>query len=74
MELGKKVSIMPKMIKEQITLMEKLDQYYERFNDAFPTMQLPYVTDREIIDKINECLDRNVPAGKLFKIRKDVLY
>mgnify|MGYP000925455579 CR=1 FL=1 len=52
-------------------LLKKLDQYYERFNDAFPSMELPYMSDQETINKINECLNKNVKADLLFGIKKD---
>lgn len=52
-------------------VLKKLDKYYERFNDAFPTMELPEMSDKELIAAINKCLKQGKKAQDVFKIRYD---
>ena len=38
---------------------EKLKEYRERFNDNFPIMTCMCMTEEEVIEEIQKCLDRN---------------
>ncbi len=38
------------------------DEYFERFNDTFPTYCVRYLSIEEIIKLIQKCLDENKPT------------
>jgi len=43
-----------------LKLLELLDEYYDRFGDAFPTMNFQNATDEILIELVQKCLDNNV--------------
>lgn len=49
-------------------LMLKLEEYTERFDDMFPTMNFMNATNKELITKIDKCLARNEEAAVVFNI------
>lgn len=48
-------------------LEEKLKEYRERFNDNFPIMTCMCMTEEEVIEEIQKCLDRN----EIYKVETD---
>jgi len=47
-------------------LMAKMEEYAERFDDMFPTMNFMNSTNKEFITMIDECLARNEKASVVF--------
>ena len=44
---------------------EKLKEYYERFHEPLPLEQVPYNTEQDIINIVNDCLKKGKDAKKL---------
>ena len=53
-------------------LQKALDEYKEKFNDDFPTIPLAEsLTDTEIIEMINECVEENKDVYDLGYLQLD---
>ena len=46
-------------------VMDKLSEYYNRFNDSFPTMEVQCENDIDLVNKINHCLVENKTAYEM---------
>lgn len=55
-------------------LIELLDKYADTFGDVFPTMCFQTDSDENLMERIQRCLDENVPAKKLFSLDYKHLY
>lgn len=51
-----------------------LDKYYEKFKDSFPTFPLRKLTPEEIINIINECIDKNKNVYELGYLNVESIY
>lgn len=51
----------------------KLDQYYEKFGDAFPTMRYSLETPK-LIKLMDKCIKKNKPINEIDPPPKDVNY
>jgi hypothetical protein len=51
----------------------KLDEYYDKFDDAFPTMQYSFDKE-EVINKIDECIKKNKKIQELIPLKENVKY
>jgi hypothetical protein len=56
-------------------LYEKLDKYYDRFGDAFPTMRYSFSTE-EMIEKIDQCLEQGKTIKEIMPLKspKNAVY
>lgn len=50
-------------------LLQALDEYYDTFDDAFPTMCFPTDSDEEWIEKIQRCINQGQPASIVFDLK-----
>lgn len=57
-------------------IMQKIEEYGERFDDQFPSFQLPPMTDEGLITFIDKCLEEGKPAEEYYEIEddEDVIY
>ena len=53
-----------------------MDEYYDRFNDIFPTFNFQTESTDKLIERVKECLDKDIKAEKLygFDYSDDTLY
>lgn len=53
-----------------------MDEYHDRFNDIFPTFNFQTESTDKLIERIKECLDKDIKAEKLygFDYSDDTLY
>lgn len=42
-------------------LFDKIDEYNARFEDGFPFYQLRHLSEKEMIELIDKCLETNTP-------------
>lgn len=54
-------------------LEEKLEAYYKKFGDVFPTMEYN-LNPNEIIKFIDKCLKKNKKAEEIVPLPNDVMY
>lgn len=48
---------------------DELDEaYFERFGDWFPNMSFMADSEEEIMSKMRECLEKGIPAEKLYNV------
>lgn len=55
-------------------LRELLDEYWEMFNDMFPTMNFQDESKEEICNRIEQCLKQNRLAEDLFDLNNGYDY
>lgn len=55
-------------------VMQRIEEYGDKFNDQFPTQQLPIMNDHELLGIIERCLKEGKPAQFYFKFEEDVVY
>lgn len=53
---------------------EQLDEYFERFDDMFPTSELKGYSEEEQEKILQECLEKDKPYHKLYKPDETVDY
>lgn len=51
-----------------------MDEYFERFDDMFPTSQLKGYSEEEQEQMLQECLDKNKSYDELYKPDNTVDY
>lgn len=44
------------------------DNYFKKFRDYFPSMSFQNKTQVELVEMMNKCIEKNIPAEKLFNI------
>lgn len=49
-------------------LQKKLDEYFEIFEDSFPTMAFKNMSDKRLITKVDKCLTLNKKAHVVFNL------
>jgi hypothetical protein len=52
-------------------IMQKIEEYGEMFDDQFPSFQLPFMTDEELVTFIDKCLKEGKPAEEYYEIEDD---
>jgi hypothetical protein len=54
-------------------LYNKLDEYYDKFGDVFPTMQYSFSRE-ETIQKIDQCIKENKKIQEIIPLKENVIY
>jgi len=54
-------------------LYDKLDQYYEKFGDVFPTMRYQ-LSKEKMIKLMDKCIKKNKSINEIDPPLKDVMY
>ncbi len=49
-------------------LNDTMKKYMERFNDIFPTLEISFKDETDLLNKINYCLEREEPAKVVYNI------
>ena len=52
-------------------MFDALAEYVERFNDGFPTMEIPNSSDDEIIEMIQKCINAGKNAYEMGFAKRD---
>ena len=52
-------------------MREKLQNYLDKFEEYFPLMEVEGLTEQEIIDIINRCIQSNKTYGEIFYAGKN---
>lgn len=55
-------------------LRELLDEYWEMFNDMFPTMDFQDESKEDICKRIEQCIQKGKKAGDLFGMSQVYTY
>lgn len=53
---------------------EQLDEYYEKFGDAFPLSELKGYSEKEQEDIFNNCMKQEKPYHELYETNNEVNY
>lgn len=51
-----------------------LDEYWEKFEDMFPTMNFQDETKKQICERIEQCIKQNKTARELFDLDEGYKY